>query len=223
MYKKLMLAAVCVSSLAAALSGCAPLIVSGAAVAGTTAVTTMNDRRSAGAVLNDAVLEKRISWEIGQALGKAVDSHITVTAYNGKVLLTGEIATTQAKKTAGEVARKSLDVASVVNELAVMPNVGMTQRLSDSTLATKVRSRLVGTEDVYLSQMKVVVDRGIVYLMGIVTSQENNLALTVAARTSGVNRVISVCDVMSAKRIQQHLRDIRKAQESSEQLEEAQQ
>lgn len=220
MYKKLILVAACVSGLATVLSGCAPLIVGGAAVAGGTAVSTITDRRSAGAVLNDTVLEKRISWEIGQALGKDVDSHITVTAYNGKVLLTGEIETAQAKKTAGEVARSSLDVASVVNELAVMPNAGMSQRMSDSTLATKVRSRLVGTEDVYLSQMKVVVDRGIVYLMGIVTPQENNLALVAAARTSGVNRVISVCEVMSAKRIQQRLRDIQKNKESAAQLDE---
>lgn len=189
-------------------SGCAPLIVGGAAVTARATVSTMTDRRSAGAVVNDTVLEKRVAWEISQALGKSIDSHITVTAYNGKVLLTGEVASEQGREIAQRTASQSLDVASVVNELAVLENAGMMQRMSDSSLATKVRSRLVGTEDVYLSQMKVVVERGVVYLMGIVTPQENDLALAVAARTSGVMKVISVCDVMSAERIAQRLRDI---------------
>ncbi len=189
-------------------SGCAPLVVGGAAVTAGATVSTITDRRSAGAVVNDAVLEKRVAWEIDQAVGHDVDSHITVTAYNGKLLLSGEIATEQAKATAGATAARSLDVASVVNELAVMESVGLFQRMSDSSLATKVRSLLMTTKEVYLSQMKVVVERGIVYLMGIVTPQENALALDVAAHTSGVARVISVCDIMSAERIAQRMRDI---------------
>lgn len=139
---------------------------------------------------------------------KNIDSHITVTAYNGKVLLTGEIQTAEGKGIASQVAKTSLDVLSVINELAVRENVGMMQRMSDSSLATKVRSRLVMTENVYLGQMKVVVDRGIVYLMGLVTPQENSLALVTAARTKGVARVISVCEIMSAERIQQRLRNL---------------
>ena len=189
-------------------SGCAPLVVGGAAVATGATVSTLTDRRSAGAVVNDEVLEKRINWEISQALGKNIDSHITVTAYNGKVLLTGEVATEQGRQIAVQTAECSLDVASVINELAVMENAGIGQRLSDSSLATKVRSRLVTTENVYLSQMKVVVERGVVYLMGIVTPQENELALKVASRVGGAAKVISYCDIMSAERIAQRMRDI---------------
>lgn len=201
-------AAVCVAALIALTSGCAPLVVGGAAVATGATVSTLTDRRSAGAVVNDEVLEKRINWEISQTLGKNIDSHITVTAYNGKVLLTGEVATEQGRQIAVQTAERSLDVASVINELAVMENAGIGQRLSDSSLATKVRSRLVTTENVYLSQMKVVVERGVVYLMGIVTPQENELALKVASRVGGAAKVISYCDIMSAERIAQRMRDI---------------
>lgn len=201
-------AAVCAAALITLTSGCAPLVVGGAAVATGATVSTLTDRRSAGAVVNDEVLEKRINWEISQALGKNIDSHITVTAYNGKVLLTGEVATEQGRQIAVQTAECSLDVASVINELAVMENAGIGQRLSDSSLATKVRSRLVTTENVYLSQMKVVVERGVVYLMGIVTPQENELALKVASRVGGAAKVISYCDIMSAERIAQRMRDI---------------
>ncbi len=204
----------CAAALSTAMVGCAPLIVGTAAVATGATVSTMIDRRSAGTVVSDGVIEKRLSLEIRQALkeqlGNEPDGHITVTTYNGKVLLTGEIASLKAKRIVTETAQKSLDVVSVVNELAVMESVGWMQRMKDSKTATAVRSRMVMEDQVYLSQMKVVVDRGIVYIMGIVTPQENTIAMTVAARTSGVYRVISVCDVMSAERIAERMKMIRK-------------
>lgn len=214
---KILTIAACCTVFGAVVSGCAPLVVGGAAVATGTTVSTMVDRRSTGAQVNDTVLEKRVAWEISQALGQGVESHITVTAYNGRVLLTGEIQTEQAKQLATETAQKSLDVAGVVNELAVQENAGIMQRMSDSSLATKVRSRMVATDNVYLSQMKIVVERGIVYIMGLVTPQENTLALVTAAKTSGVVRVISYCEIMSAERIQQMLRDMQEQNAATQQ------
>lgn len=209
----------CAAALSAGISGCAPLVVGGAAVATGATVSTMVDRRSAGTVVSDGVIEKRLGVEISQAfkeqLGSEPDSHITVTAYNGKVLLTGEIATLKAKRIAGETAKKSLDVTSVVNELAVQENAGWSQRMKDSKLATTVRSRMVMEDNVYLSQMKVVVDRGIVYLMGMVTPQENTIAMNVAARTSGVYRVLSVCEVLSAERIAERLKLLKTENQNS--------
>lgn len=204
----------CAAAMTTAMVGCAPLVVGGAAVATGATVSAMIDRRSAGTIVSDGVIEKRLSLEIKDALkeqlGKEPDGHITVTAYNGKVLLTGEIESLKAKRIVTETAQKSLDVKSVVNELAVQESVGWTQRMKDSKLATTVRSRMVMEDNVYISQMKVVVDRGIVYIMGIVTPQENTIAINVAARTSGVYRVISVCEVMSAERIAERMKMIEK-------------
>ena len=77
-------------------------------------VSVAVDRRSTGAQVNDGMIENRVSWEISQKIVPE-DQHITVTSYNGKVLLTGEVKTELEKKTAGEVASKSLDVSSVRN------------------------------------------------------------------------------------------------------------
>ena len=41
------------------LSGCAPILIGGAAV---TSATVMTDRRTTGAIVNDEVLEKRVSY-----------------------------------------------------------------------------------------------------------------------------------------------------------------
>ena len=125
----------CIAALAS--TGCAPILAGGAMAGG---VSVAVDRRSTGAQVNDGVIENRVSWEISQKIVPE-DQHITVTSYNGKVLLTGEVKTELEKKTAGEVASKSLDVSSVVNQLAVQEPVSVGRRMKDSGIAT-IRSLL---------------------------------------------------------------------------------
>lgn len=192
------------------LSGCvAPVLVGGAAV---TTATVVTDRRTAGAIVSDEVIEQTVYYDIKKAFSEQQDknSHISVTSYDGKVLLSGEVPNYATKELAGRTARSSTDVASVVNELAVMPTTSATQRLSDSLLATKVRTALIGTKQVSLNQMKVTVDRGIVYLMGIVTEQESRIAAKRVSEVSGVVRVVKLFSVESEAEVARRLRNVKR-------------
>ena len=153
------------------------------------------------------MIENRVSWEISQKIVPE-DQHITVTSYNGKVLLTGEVKTELEKKTAGEVASKSLDVSSVVNQLAVQEPVSVGRRMKDSGIATSVRSRLLTAP---YSQMKIICDRGIVYLMGLVTPTEGQIAGEIAAKTDGVKEVVKVFEYQSAAEIKARMDSFQKA------------
>ena len=102
-----------------ALSGCVPVLIGGAV--GTTAFVT-TDRRTTGAQMADEVMEKRIHYEISQAIPNNL--HLTVTSYNRRILLTGEVGSESDKLTAQRVAQNSLEVSSVVNELMVVIPVG---------------------------------------------------------------------------------------------------
>jgi len=152
----------------------------------------------------DEVMERRINYEISQAVPKNL--HLTVTSYNRRILLTGEVGSESDKLTAQRVAQNSLEVSSVVNELMVGPVSSLSQRMSDSTLAGKVRTQLVATSGVSLNQMKVTVDRGIVYLMGLVTQQEANKAADVASRVPGVKSVVTVFEVLTQQEVQERLK-----------------
>lgn len=192
------------------LSGCvAPVLVGGAAV---TTATVVTDRRTAGAIVSDEVIEQTVYYDIKKALSEQQDknSHISVTSYDGKVLLSGEVPDHTTKNLVDRTARSSTDVASVVNELAVMPTTSATQRLSDSLLATKVRTALIGTKQVSLNQMKVTVDRGIVYLMGIVTERESRIAAKRVSEVSGVVRVVKLFSVESEAEVAKRLRNVKR-------------
>lgn len=188
----------------ALISGCAPVLVGGAAI---TSATVMTDRRTTGSIVDDEVLEKRVRYEIGEVIGHD-KHHIAVTSYEGKVLLTGEVLTSLDKERAQAIATKSVGVNTVINELAVMDPSSVTTLLSDSMLATKVRSAIIGTENISLNHMKVTVQRGIVYLMGIVTPEEAKLASKVAAGVNGVQQVVTCFNVETKAAIDNRLKNL---------------
>ena len=186
------------------LSGCAPILIGGAAV---TSATVITDRRTTGSIVDDEVLEKRVRYEIGEVIGHE-KHHVVVTSYEGKVLLTGEVLTAADRQKAQDTAVKSVGVHSVINELAVMTPATVGAVLSDSMLATKVRSSIIGTKNISLNQMKVDVQRGIVYLMGIVTIDEARTATKVAAGVSGVQQVVTCFTIESEAAIKERLKNL---------------
>ncbi len=193
------------------LSGCVPILIGGAV--GTTALVS-TDRRTTGAQMADEVMEKRVNYEITQAITENI--HLTVTSYNRRILLTGEVGSEQDKLRAQQIAQSSLEVSSVVNELMVGPVASVTQRMSDSTLATKVRTQLVGTSGVSMNQMKVVVDRGIVYLMGLVTQEEADKAANVASRVSDVKSVVKVFEILTPSQVSERMKLLSSPTQSSQ-------
>lgn len=197
------------------LQGCAPLLVGGAAA---TTATVVTDRRSTGSIVNDEVIEKKVYLSVTNGISPA-ENHITVTSYDRKVLLTGEVDSQEAKDKAGQLAAGALDVEGIYNELAVRKPVPASQRLSDSLLATKVRGVIVGTKKISLNQMKVVVDRNIVYLMGILTPEEAAIAKKAVAGVDGIQQVVALFSVESPEMIEMRMKNNTNTQKKSESTE----
>jgi osmotically-inducible protein OsmY len=194
--RPLVVAALAVS----ALSACAPLVI-GAIAAGTAIVAT--DRRTTGAQLDDQSIELRVHNELGTAFKPIYnDLHISVNAYERKVLLTGEVPTAEVKAQAGEIAARSQNVRAVVNELTVAPPSSLGQRTNDTALGTRVRAQFVNTKEIPFNAMSIVTERGIIYLMGFVTEKEAEVAAYVASRVSGVQQVVKVFDYGTPEEVQ---------------------
>jgi osmotically-inducible protein OsmY len=184
-----LIATVCAASLL--LSGCIPLMVAGAA-GGAALVAT--DRRSAGTQVDDEAIELKIVNNIGAGFGDRV--HVNVTSYNGLVLLTGEVPTQDLVGQIGEIARTTAKVRRVVNEIGVMPVSSIGTRTNDSYITSKVKARFVEANKFPPNRVKVVTEREVVYLMGLVTHAEGDAAAQIAATTSGVIRVVKLFEYL---------------------------
>lgn len=173
------------------LTACAPLVLGGAA-AGALVAT---DRRTSGMQVEDKGIQIKAGNRLREALGDR--GHINVNAYNRTVLLTGEVPT-EADRTAAEQAVARVEnVAHVSNQLIVSLNSTLASRSNDVLVATKVRATLVDARDLMSNAFDIVVERGEVYLMGIVTEREANRAAELTASIPGVKRVVKVFEVIS--------------------------
>lgn len=176
-----------VSAASMLLSACVPVVI-GAAVAGTALVVA--DRRSVGAQADDESIELKVSNNVGGTFGDRV--HVNATSYNGIVLLTGEVPNADLKAQVEQIARTTAKVRRVDNELSVGAVTSIGARSNDSYITSKVKARLVETNKVPANLVKVVTERQIVYLMGILSHAEADAAAQIAATTSGVLRVVKV-------------------------------
>ncbi|MEO8248997.1 MAG: BON domain-containing protein [Burkholderiales bacterium] len=178
--RRLALSLLAAAALAGALGGCIPLVVGGAV--GTAMVAS--DRRTSGAQLEDEGIELRSVNRIRDNMGDS--AHINVTSYNRLVLLTGEVASAQAKQQLSDLIAKVDNARSVVNETAVDVPSSLGQRSADTLTTGRVKAALVDTRNIQSRAFKVVTERGVVYLMGIVTQREADLAAEVARNVSSV-------------------------------------
>jgi BON domain len=78
----------------------------------------------------------------------------------------------------------------------------LSDRTADTALATKVRAAFVNTREIAFNSVEIVTERGIVYLLGLVTEQEGQLVAQVASKVSGVKQVVKVFDYASREEIE---------------------
>ena len=173
------------------LGGCAPLIVGGVMAGGALMVI---DRRTSGTQIEDQTIELKAASRIRDL---ATFGHVNVTSYNRIVLLSGEVPTEEDKRRVEDAVARVDQVKTVVNELEVMANSSLTSRSNDSLLSTKVKATLVDAKDLQAPAIKVVTERGIVYLMGIVTEREANRSADLIATVPGVRKVVKAFEVIS--------------------------
>jgi osmotically-inducible protein OsmY len=178
------------------LSACAPLIVGGAVVTGVMAT----DRRTTGTQVEDESIEIKVASAVRKELGERI--HLNVTSYNRQILLTGEVRNVADKERAEKIAQSQENVKSVVNDLAVMDISSLTQRSKDIVLTGRIKAAFVDAKDLQVNAIKVVTERGIVYLMGRVTPREAKRATDIARSMSGVTKVVRVFEEISEQELQ---------------------
>ena len=168
------------------LQGCVAAAVVGTAAVGTKAAT---DPRTVGTQVDDSTLELRVNSALSKDEQIKKQARINVTAYQGKVLLTGQSPTSDLSARAKQIAMGVEGTTEVFNEVRQGQPIGLGPASSDTWITTKVRSQLLGTDQVKSSNVKVTTENGEVFLMGLVTDREGRAAADIASRVSGVSRV----------------------------------
>ncbi|MDH3280702.1 MAG: BON domain-containing protein [Gammaproteobacteria bacterium] len=171
------------------LTGC---LAAAVGAVGITSVDVIHDRRTVGAYVDDGAIEVKAKHYILTNEDLRKDTHINVTSMNGIVLLTGEAPTPALRDKMVTNIRQIEGVRQVVNEVTTAGKTAMMSRTNDTWLTAKVKTKLFEKTKLDANRVKVVSERGNVYLMGVMSRAEAQTATEAARQVGGIVRIVKV-------------------------------
>ncbi|QSX34045.1 BON domain-containing protein [Shewanella avicenniae] len=170
------------------LTGCA-----GAMMAGTVKGAVMlNDERSIKTQLDDTNTDFVIDSKLRSNDELRSQSHITGVSMNGNVLLIGQAPSSRLRDLAINIVQSLKLGGKIHNQIRIGNPISFTTRSNDSWITTKVKGRMLNDKVLDMTKIKVVTENGEVFLLGLVSREQGDLAADIASKTAGVRKVIKV-------------------------------
>lgn len=171
------------------LQGCVGVLLAGGA---TTGVVVAKDRRTVTAQVDDQKIELNARHDLSERTDISRISHISINSNNGIVLLVGQTPHQKYSDEVRAMVERQEGVRKIYNEIKIEEPIGYDIRSNDSWITSKVRTMLIAEKHFDSSHVKVVTEDSQVFLMGLVTHDEGELAVEIARNVSGVEKVIRV-------------------------------
>lgn len=176
------------------LNACAPALIAGGVGAGALGV---NERRTSGVLVEDQSIEVKAQHKIKDYPDRQ-KAHVSVLSYNQRVLLTGEVPSRDFGLRAERDIRSVEHVRDVINELIISEPASVSSISNDALITSKVKTALtaqIKKKGFNSAHVKVKTERGIVYLMGIVTREEADIAVNIVRGVSGVAEIVPLFEI----------------------------
>lgn len=177
------------------LSGCAPVVVGGAAAT----TGAVHDRRTVGTYVDDQGIEWKASIAIHNEEELSKQTHINIISMNGVVLMVGQAPTESLRQQAQNIVSGIEKVRHVHNELVIAAPTSLTARSNDTLITAKVKTSLFGIKglpDYDPTRTKVVTEDGVVYLMGLLYRHEADAVSERARQVGGVEKVVKLFEYL---------------------------
>jgi len=176
------------------LQGCASAVMVGA-VGGAMMV---NDERSFATQLDDTKSDFQIASELASLEDVQNQANITAVVINGNVLMIGQAPNSMLRDKAVKKVRSLKLGGKIHDQIRIGNPTSFSTRSNDSWITTKVKSRMLNTDNLDITRIKVITENGEVFLLGVVIREQADLAVDVARNTSGVRKVIKVFESPSS-------------------------
>ncbi len=153
------------------------------------------ERRSPETIATDKAIEQKAFEEFHDDFDILTQGHVSVNAYNGLALVTGQVTNPELKNKIMEIVRVIPHVKMVRDSLTLGALSQGDSRTNDQILTGKVQKSLTQIQTLpnfSSSMIKVVTEDGVVYLMGLVSKEEGNVVVNVTRLQSGVKQIVTV-------------------------------
>jgi osmotically-inducible protein OsmY len=164
---------------------------------GTASGTLASDNRS----LNTIASDNKIEYLAGQRLVTdpelSKQAHVVVVSYNHVVLLAGQAPTQELRSKAVQVVQGVPNMRRIFNEITLDKPTSAMARSKDVVITGNVKTRMLATTNLHSGRFKIVTENGTVFLMGLSTRKQANIAVAVIRNSTGVKRVVRLVEYVS--------------------------
>jgi osmotically-inducible protein OsmY len=156
-----------------------------------TTTMLMSDERSIGSIIDDKMIANRIHSEISKNGNGHMFLSISVSVLEGRVLLTGSVASQECIDNAIKIAWSVKGVQEVINGLTIELK-SIKNTANDTLIANSISSRFLIEKNFISTNYRVSVNNNVVFLLGIAQHKEEmDKALIIASNTKGVSKVVN--------------------------------
>lgn len=152
---------------------------------------TEKDKISYRRALYDEVIESDFEDGLRWQDDRFEATRVKVKAFNGYVLIYGEVPEKDLTLLAEKHAKKLKHVRRVFNQIHVAENQNPST-LDDLLLTSSIKSHLWSSTSINATKVHYEVDGNTVYLMGLVTSEEAQKTVELVKKIKSVDRVITL-------------------------------
>lgn len=169
------------------LSGCA------ATNSPTTNHTVVYDNRSFTTINQDRHITEHAQTLIDHSKILKGRAHISVASFNHVILMVGQAQTSELRDYAYKLLSENIKKAQhIYNEVTVSGASSFLQRTNDMWITTKAKAAMLTTQHLRSTQVKVVTEDSTIYLLGLVSHRQGELAGDIARRIPGVKKVVKI-------------------------------
>jgi len=167
-------------------------ILQGCMNAAVTGAQAVYSRHGIQSTLNDHYIMMKAERAIYLDTTRFQDTNVCVSSFNGVVLIAGQVENNAQRVEIEAIVKKIPGVREVHDATTLSSPSSAMIRVSDAWITTKIKTKLIAMNDIDPSQIKVVTENGVVYLMGIVPPDQADIAVDLAKTTEGVQSVVKV-------------------------------
>lgn len=117
-------------------------------------------------------------------------ANVSAYVFDNVMLLIGQAPTPELRTRAGELVKTVPNIKRICNQIAIAQPVSTNTK--DTWITTKVKTALLEQKGLHSTQMKVITENGIVYLMGLTAASQGKLAAETARKVDSVKKVVKV-------------------------------
>lgn len=154
------------------------------------------DQRTTDSIVKDDQIEGAGNNMIQLHPALSDNNTLSIHVYNQTMLIVGAVDNMEERSQLSALMKSIPGLHRIYNQVTLTKPLNYTQRLADSWLTAKIKTRLMSEEQLHFNRIKVITNDQNVYLLGLVNPDEAERAIAATKEVPGVKKIIRLFEII---------------------------